>query len=174
MWATPGCAYSFPLLAGLARLSMVFGGSIVLMRGSKILRNVLAVTGVVWLFFLLFTQVKSTMTLSFPWIWQEKSRVAAPSGAYDLVVYEGNRGAMSSFKYACFLARHGERIDPNTCDPYEPVLVCSRIRPDGRWENNSHLIIRFEGGPVFHHRPYSQEFNVAIDVEGGPPFAKSP
>src|SRR5207302_2067245 len=117
------------------------GGSCVLMRVLKILRNVLAVIGAVWISVLLFTQAKSAMTLSFPWIWEEKMRVASPSGAYDLVVYEGNRGAMSTFKYACFLARHGERVDPNACDPYEPVLLCSRIRPDGRWENNSHLII---------------------------------
>ena len=143
-------------------------------RVLRIVRNILAIVGVVWLCSLLYTQFRSVISLSFPWVWEEEMRITAPSGAYDLILYRGNRGAMSSFKYACFLAGHGEMMDPNACDPYEPVLVCSRIQPEARWENSSHLIIRFEGGPVFHQRPYSQEFNVAVDIQGGPPFAKSP
>jgi hypothetical protein len=142
------------------------------MRVLKIIRNILAAIGVIWLCLLLYGKVTSVVV--FPWVWEEKLRVPSPSQAQDFVLYEGNRGAMSSFKYACFLVGHGQRVDPRACDPYEPILVCSRIRPDARWENNSHLIIRFEGGPVFHHRPYSQEFNVAVDVQGGPPFLKSP
>lgn len=43
----------------------------------------------------------------FPWVWEEKARVAAPSGRCELVTYEGNRGAMSSFAYVCFLVTPG-------------------------------------------------------------------
>ena len=103
---------------------------------------------------------------SFPWVWQEKGRVAAPSGTCELVTYQGNRGAMSSFAYACFLVRPGEKADPNACDLYEPVLSTSHTPPKARWENNGRLVIGCDGGYVSHQRPYSRDFNVAIVVEG--------
>lgn len=67
--------------------------------------------------------------LSFPWVWQEQGRVAAPSRGCELVTYEGNRGAMSSFAYVCFLVKPGVKVDPNSCDLYEPVLSSSRVSP---------------------------------------------
>ena len=116
------------------------------MRVIRLIRNILAIIGAVWLCGLLYAEVRSVITLSFPWVWEEKMRVPAPSGVCDFVLYEGNRGAMSSFEYACFLVAHGERIDPKVCDPYEPLLVNSRIPPQGSWQDNRHLIIRFKGG----------------------------
>lgn len=104
--------------------------------------------------------------LSFPWVWQEKGRVPAPSGTCELVTYEGNRGAMSSFAYVCFLVRSGGKADPNACDLYEPILSTSHTPPKPRWENNARLIINCDGGYVTHQRPYSRDFNVAIVVEG--------
>ena len=105
-------------------------------------------------------------TFSFPWIWKEKGRVAAPSGTCELVTYEGNRGAMSSFAYVCFLVRPGGKADPNACDFYEPILSTSHIPPKPRWENNDRLIINCDGGYVAHQPPYSRDFKVAIVVEG--------
>jgi len=103
---------------------------------------------------------------SFPWVWHEKGRVASPSGASELVTYEGNRGAMSSFAYVCFLVRPGGKADPNACDLYGPVLSTSHTPPQPRWENNGRLIISCDGGYVTHQRPYSRDFNVAIVVQG--------
>ncbi len=112
--------------------------------------------------------------LSFPWVWQEKSRVAAPSGTCELVVYEGNRGAMSSFAYVCFLVRPGAKTDPNACDLYQPVLSTSHTPPKPRWETNDRLIITCDGGYVAHQRPYSRDFNVAIVVQGAENPPRSP
>ncbi len=103
---------------------------------------------------------------SFPWVWQEKGRVPSPSGTCEVVIYEGNRGAMSSFAYVCFLVRPGGKADPNACDFYEPVLSTSHTRPKPRWENNGRLIISCDGGYVTHQRPYSRDFNVAIEITG--------
>jgi hypothetical protein len=103
---------------------------------------------------------------SFPWVWQEKGRVVAPSGLYEIVTYEGNRGAMSSFAYVCFLVKPGGKADPNTCDYYEPVLSTSHTLPKPQWESNGRLVIDCEGGYVGHHRPYSRDFNVAIGIKG--------
>ena len=148
-----------------------FGRKGTVMHALRIIRNILAVVGVLFLCLLCYNKISALLT--FPWSWEEKLRVPSPSHAQDFVVYEGNRGAMSSFRYSCFVVSSGERVDASGCHPYDPVLVCERIRPEARWENNSHLIIRFEGGHVFHQRPYSQRFNVAVDVVGGPPLAKS-
>ena len=141
------------------------------MRVLRVIRNVLAGVGVLFLCLLCYYKVSSVMR--FPWCWEEKLRISSPSHAQDFVVYEGNRGAMSSFRYSCFVVSPGERVDPSASNPYDPVLVCERVRPDAHWENNSHLIINFEGGHVFHQRPYSQKFNVAVDVVAAPPIAKS-
>ena len=103
---------------------------------------------------------------SFPWVWQEEGRAAAPSGACELVTYEGNRGAMSSFAYVSFLVRPGGKVDPNACDLYEPVLSTSHTPPKPRWENNGRLIITCDGGYITHQRPFSREFNVAVIVQG--------
>lgn len=103
---------------------------------------------------------------SFPWVWQETGRVAAPSGAYELVTYEGNRGAMSSFAYVCFLVKSGGKADPNAVDYYEPVLSTTHTAPKPHWENNGRLIISCDGGYVRHQRPYSREFSVVIAVQG--------
>lgn len=138
------------------------------MKALKIIRNILAVIGAIWLCTLLYTQVRLMMPPTFPWVWKEKMRIPAPSGAYDFVVNEGNRGAMSSFRYECFLTHHGEAINLNTYGPYDPILSCSRIPPEGRWENNSQLIISTEGGTILHLRPYQQEFEVAVDIQAGP------
>ena len=105
-------------------------------------------------------------TFSFPWIWQENGRVVAPSGTCELVTYKGNRGAMSSSAYVCFLGRPGEKVDPNACDLYEPVLSTSHTVPKPRWDNNDRLIINCDGGYVTHQRPYSRVFKVGIIVEG--------
>ncbi len=61
-------------------------------------------------------------TFAFPWVWEEKGRVPAPSPGCELVTYQGNRGAMSSFAYVCFLVKAGAKADPNACDFFEPVL----------------------------------------------------
>lgn len=103
---------------------------------------------------------------SFPWVWQEKGRVAAPSGACELVTYEGNRGAMSSFAYVSFLVKPGGRADPNACGHYDPVLSTSHTPPKPRWETDARLTISCNGGYVTHQRPYSREFNVAIEITG--------
>ncbi len=103
---------------------------------------------------------------AFPWVWQEKGRVATPSGAYEVVTYEGNRGAMSSFADVCFLVKHGGKADPNTCDYYEPVLSTSHTLPMPRWENDARLVISCDSGYVGHHRPYAREFNVAVEIKG--------
>jgi hypothetical protein len=107
-----------------------------------------------------------TRMFSFPWVWQETGRVAAPSGAYEVVTYQGNRGAMSSFAYVSFLVKPGGTTDPNACDLYEPVLSTTHTAPKPHWENNARLVISCEGGYVRHQRPYSREFNVAIVFEG--------
>ena len=105
-------------------------------------------------------------TFSFPWVWQEKGRVAAPSGACEFVTYEGNRGAMSSFAYVSFLVAPGGKADPNACDYYAPILSTSHTPPRARWENSGRLVISCDGGYVTHLRPYSREFNVAIEITG--------
>jgi hypothetical protein len=104
--------------------------------------------------------------LSFPWVWQEKGRVRAPSGACEVVTYEGNRGAMSSFAYVSFLLAPGGKADPNVCGYYDPVLSTSHTAPKPRWETNGSLIISCDGGYVTHVRPYSRDFNVAIEITG--------
>ena len=105
-------------------------------------------------------------TFAFPWVWKEKGRVVAPSKACELVTYEGNRGAMSCFAYVCFLVKPGGKADPNACDLYEPVLSTAHASPKPRWENNGRLVISCEGGYVTHERPYSREFDVAIEIQG--------
>ena len=107
-----------------------------------------------------------TRMFSFPWVWRETGRVGAPSGTCELVIYEGNRGAMSSFAYVCFLVKPGEKADPNACDFYEPVLSTTHKAPKPRWENDARLIINCDGEYVRHQRPHSREFNVAIVVQG--------
>ena len=103
---------------------------------------------------------------SFPWVWQEKGRVRAPSGACEFVTYEGNRGAMSSFAYVSFLVAPGGKADPNACGYYVPVLSTSHAPPKPRWEGSGRLFISCDGGYVTHVRPYSREFNVAIQTTG--------
>ena len=103
---------------------------------------------------------------SFPWVWRENGRLVSPSGACEVVTYEGNRGAMSSFAYVCFLVKPGGKADPNAVDFYEPVLSTSHNAPQARWESNSKLIINCDGGYVTHQRPYARDFNVAIVAEG--------
>jgi hypothetical protein len=103
---------------------------------------------------------------SFPWVWQEKGRVRSPSGACELVTYEGNRGAMSSFAYVSFLVVPGGKSDPNACDYYAPVLSTSHTAPKPRWADSDRLIIGCDGGYVTHVLPYSREFNVAIEITG--------
>jgi len=146
------------------------------MRALRVIRNILAVLGVIWLCMPIYRQAKSVFTLTFPWVWEEKGRVVAPSGHYELVTYRGNRGAMSSFAYVCFLVKPGGKADPNACDFYEPVLSTSHTAPKPRWESDTRLIVNCDGGYVGHHRPYCREFNVAIEVEGAdnPPRVPGP
>jgi hypothetical protein len=99
---------------------------------------------------------------SFPWVWEEKERISAPSGEYDVVTYEGNRGAMSSFAYVCCLVRPQGNIDPNTSNFYDPVLSTTHVAPRLSWENNQRLVISPGKGYVRHLRPYAREFNVTI------------
>ena len=101
----------------------------------------------------------------FPWVWEEKERVAAPSGRCELVIYEGNRGAMSSFAYACFLVKPGAKANPNDCDFYEPVLSSSHVRPKVQWASDDRLLMSSEGGYVTHVRPWSRDFQVFIQIE---------
>jgi hypothetical protein len=75
---------------------------------------------------------------------------------------------MSSFAYVCFLVKPGQKVAPNTCDYYEPVLSSSHVLPKVRWEGNTNLVINTEGGYVGHERPYSREFNVAIKFQNEP------
>jgi hypothetical protein len=105
----------------------------------------------------------------FPWVWEEKGRVPAPSQNCELVTYEGNRGAMSSFAYVCFLVKPGAKADPNACDLYEPVLSSSHVPPKVHWDGDHKLVIRPDGGYVTHQRPYSREFEVSIEIEAGSP-----
>lgn len=137
------------------------------MRAFRIVRDTFAVLGVVGLCLLLclFCYYKIATALSFPWVWEEKARVPSPSGSCEVVTYEGNRGAMSSFAYVCFLVKPGERVDPNHCNYYEPVLSSSHIFPKVRWESSGQLVINTEGGYVTHERPYSREFKVAIEFK---------
>ena len=108
----------------------------------------------------------SNGVLSFPWVWREVGRIASPSGACEVVTYEGNRGAMSSPAYVSFLVAPGGKADPNNCDYYAPVLSTSHTPPKPRWENKGKLIISCDGGYVTHVRPYSREFDVAIEITG--------
>lgn len=101
---------------------------------------------------------------SFPWVWEEKGRVPAPSASYELVTYEGSQGAMSSFAYVCFLVKRGGTVNPNSCDFYEPVLSSSHDAPAVRWESDHRLVIAPGSSYVNHQRPYSREFDVAIVV----------
>src|SRR5207248_4767258 len=103
-------------------------------------------------------------TFSFPWVWQETGRVAAPSGACEFVTYKGNRGAMSSFAYVSFLVAPGGKADPNACDYYAPILSTSHTPPNSHWENKGRLIISCDGEYVTHLRPYSRAFSVAIEI----------
>ena len=107
-----------------------------------------------------------THLFSFLWVWEEKERVISPSGQCELVTYEGNRGAMSSFAYVCFLVKPGVKADPNACDFYEPVISSSHVPPKAHWAGNDRLVISPEGGYVTHQRPYSREFQVSIEIEG--------
>jgi hypothetical protein len=141
-----------------------------MMRAIKIIRNCLAVVGVVWLCMPIYRQIKKVMTLSFPWVWQEKGRVASPSGTCEVVTFEGNRGAMSSFAYVCFLVKPGQKVDPNTCDYDEPVLSSSHNSPKTLWKDGDHLVVDTDGGYVSHERPYSREFKVAIEFRNEPPL----
>jgi hypothetical protein len=136
------------------------------MRALKIIRDAFAVVGVVGLCIFLYHETKTVM--SFPWVWQEKGRVASPSGGCEVVTYEGDRGAMSSFAYVCFRVKPGEKVDPNTCDYYEPVLSSGHVLPKVLWEGSSQLVINTEGGYVTHERPYSREFKVAIEFQNEP------
>jgi hypothetical protein len=138
------------------------------MRALNIVRDALAVLGVVWLCVVLYHETKLLTSPSFPWVWQEKGRMASPAGECDLVSYVGNRGAMSSFAYVCFLVKPGEKLDPNNRDYYEPILSSSHVQPKVRWENNSRLLINTQGGYVNHERPYSGEFKVAIEFQNEP------
>src|SRR5262245_31314777 len=103
------------------------------MKALRIIRNVLAIVGVLSVCLLCYYKLSAIPT--FPWVWEEKMRLPSPSHAQDFVIYEGNRGAMSSFRYSRFVVSPGERVDPAGSHPYEPVLVCERIRPDALWEN---------------------------------------
>src|SRR5947209_4093498 len=100
---------------------------------------VLACLGVVYLGGRMFT---------FPWVWEEKGRVAAPSGRCELVTYEGNRGAMSSFAYVCYLVKPGAKADPNACDFYEPVVSSSHVPPKVQWASDDRLLMSSEGGYI--------------------------
>ena len=75
---------------------------------------------------------------------------------------------MSSYAYVCFLVKPGEKVDPNTCDYYEPVLSSSHVLPKVRWKSSSQLVINTQGGYVTHERPYSREFKVAIEFQNEP------
>ena len=136
------------------------------MRALRIIRNILAVLGVIWLCTPVYRQAKAVLTLSFPWVWEEKGRASAPSGQCELVTYRGNQGAMSSSAYVCFLVKPGDKANPTACNYYEPVLSTSHTAPKPGWESDTRLIIRCDGGYVGHHRPYSREFNVAVELEG--------
>ena len=138
------------------------------MRALNIIRNTLAVLGGIWLCILLYHETKMIVTFSYPWVWEEKGRLSSPSGKCELVTYQGNRGAMSSFAYVCFLVKPLQKVDPNNCDYYEPVLSSSHDLPQAQWENNGRLIISTEGGYITHERPYSQEFKVAIEFKSEP------
>jgi hypothetical protein len=104
---------------------------------------------------------------SFPWVWEEHGRVTAPSRGCEVVTYEGNRGAMSSFAYVSFLVKPGTKADPNACNYYEPILSSSHVPPKVRWVSDHKLLISPEGGYVTHQRPYSREFEVFIEIENG-------
>ena len=73
---------------------------------------------------------------------------------------------MSSFAYVCFLVAPGGKVDPNKCGFYAPVLSTSHTPPTPRWESHRKLLINCGGGYVTHMRPYSREFNVAIELTG--------
>jgi hypothetical protein len=140
------------------------------MRTLKIVRDALAVVGVVAILagICIFLYHESRAVMSFPWVWQEKGRMASPSGNCEVVTCEGNRGAMSSFAYVCFLVKPDEKVDPNNCDYYEPVFSSSHVLPKVEWKNSNQLVINTEGGYVTHERPYSREFKVAIEFQNEP------
>ena len=136
------------------------------MRAFRIIRNAFAVVGVVVL--LVFFYYEATKLMSFPWVWQEKGRVTSPSGDCEVVTYQGNRGAMSSYAYVCFLVKPDEKVDPNAGNCYEPVLSSSHVLPKVQWDSNTQLVINTEGGYVNHERPYSREFKVTIEFKNEP------
>ena len=110
----------------------------------------------------------------FPWAWEEKGRVAAPSGQWEVVTYQGNRGAMSSFAYVCFVVKSGGKADPNDCDLYEPVLSSSHVQPTVRWDGSHRVIITIGDGYVTHERPYARDGDVTLEFQGGTTPPKIP
>ncbi len=94
--------------------------------------------------------------------------MASPSGTCEVVTYQGDRGAMSSFAYVCVLVKPGEKVDPDNYDFYQLVLSSSHVVPKVHWVSGGQLVIDTEGGYVTHELPYSRKFKVAIRFKNEP------
>jgi hypothetical protein len=101
---------------------------------------------------------------TFPWVWEEKLRLASPSGSIDLVEYEGNRGAMSSFRYVYILTNHGEAGDPDSTDRRGVVLICSSSPASLSWKDDRNLKIANDGGAVLYYEQSPVGFDVLVDM----------
>ena len=134
------------------------------MRAFSIVRNILAVVGLVALGWFAYDYAVSHI-LVFPWVWEEKRRITSPSGMTDIVVFQGNRGAMSSYRYAYFLAPHGGTVDASAHDGYDAFLVCSSPAPIPAWKSDRHLVIPYEGGRIFFYQPLPKGFEIAADMD---------
>ncbi len=106
-----------------------------------------------------------TQILSFPFVWEEQLRVTSPSGSTDIVMFEGNPGAMSSFHYSYVLTKRGETGDPNAYDKHGLVLVCSR-QPAAtpQWIDDRNLVIPDDGGHIFYFQPHPEGFDIVAEM----------
>ncbi len=129
----------------------------------RIVNRVLVVLGCLWLLEWGWG-LAGGLTL-FPWHWKEVSRITSPDMKKVAILMQGNRGAMSGYRYAWHILPFGKAAPSQTGWPQDAVMTCRGIAPIGRWTSDSRLSLT-AGRTVLMYQfaPYIGEFGVSVDV----------
>jgi hypothetical protein len=142
------------------------------MRALRIIWGGFAVVGIATVCVLLRHEMAAVVALpassGFRMAWQEKGRVASPSGKCEIVTYEGNAGAMTSFEYLCFVVKPGAKVDPDHYGDNKPVLSSSDAMPKLQWLSYDRLAVDTAGGEVWEERPYVWNDKLTVVFSNAP------
>jgi hypothetical protein len=85
----------------------------------------------------------------FPWVYEEIGRIPSPDAKHAAVVLRGNRGAMSSYRYALCIVTPGQPYDTGSVNLDSSDLVVSNVT----WSSPTRLRIQHGPKRIYYYKP---------------------